>query len=353
MELPQIVLLPWTYGPLVSLAAVLALWLIKRRGFALIVRMAARTATRMDDLFLDAAGRPLNLLIIASGLLLLGRLLPLNEEADTGIALAYKFCVIAAFVWFIDRLARELIDMYSKRVAFIGQGRAAIQGGVRALFFTLGGMILLDSMGISITPLIASLGVGSLAVALALQGTLANMFAGLHLMADKAVERGQHIGIGPGQEGQVEGIGWRSTRIRTQSNVTLIVPNAKLVDSVISNYDLPAAQTAVQIPVGVHYDSDLGQVESVTLDVARQVLRDARGGQGRSEPVLRYTAFAESSITFVVILTAPTWSDQPLIRHEFLKRLHDRYRREGIVIPYPVRTLDLPDRVLERLAPAT
>ncbi|HET6373555.1 MAG TPA: mechanosensitive ion channel family protein [Candidatus Polarisedimenticolia bacterium] len=349
MDLSGILLLPWAYAPLLSLAAVLALLLFKRRLFGLASRMASRTATGLDDVILSAAGPPLNLLIVASGILLADRLLPLTEETDRIMALLYRICLIAGFIWFIDRLARQLLNHYAERFPFLSQARGVVQGIVRGLFFGLGVLILLDSLGISITPLLASLGVGSLAVALALQSTLANMFAGLHLLADKAIEAGQFIRLDSGLEGEVERIGWRSTRIRTPASTTLIVPNSKLGDSVIINFDQPYSQTTITVPVGVHYLSDLSRVEKITLEVAAAVMREVEGGVPGFQPSLRYTAFADSAVTCNVLMRVSGFRAQPLVQHEFLKRLHERYRAEGIQIPYPTRTLDLPPQVVDRM----
>ncbi|HZI92677.1 MAG TPA: mechanosensitive ion channel family protein [Patescibacteria group bacterium] len=352
MDFREYLLQPLIYGPLASLAMVLALLFLKRRLFKIVQRLAARTATRMDDLFLEAAGRPLNLIIVASGLQLLGRLLPLTEEADATNDLLYKGIFILALVWLVDRLARGLIDIYSAHIPFLSQARGVVTGLVRGLIVALGGLILLDSMGISITPLLASLGVGSLAVALALQGTLANLFAGIHLLADKAIEPGQYVRLESGQEGIVERIGWRSTRIRLRSNATLIVPNQKLVESVITNYELPASDTGITVTLGIHYDSDLDLVERVTIEVANEVMRQVEGGVPAFQTFVRFTAFGDSSISLDVVLRSKSYPDGVLVRHEFIKRLRKRYRSEGIVIPYPVRTLDIPGATLERLGPS-
>src|SRR5262245_7053820 len=106
MSLQDLLLQPWIYGPLVSVAAVAVLLFVKRRVFRIVRVLAARTETRIDDILLDASGRPLTLFIIASGLQLLGRLLPLTQEADRVDDLAYKGVVILSLVWFVDRLAR-------------------------------------------------------------------------------------------------------------------------------------------------------------------------------------------------------------------------------------------------------
>jgi len=353
IDLQGILLLPWIYGPLLSIAAVAALLLVKNRCTLLVSKVASRTSTRLDDLVLGAASGPLNLLIAASGILLLDRLLPLTEEIDRAFGLGYRACIVAAMVWFVDRLSRGLLAIYSERVPALSPARGVIQGLVRGLFLGLGILIFLDSIGVSITPLLASLGVGSLAVALALQDTLANLFAGMHMLADKSIEPGHFIRLETGQEGYVEKIGYRSTRIRMPADVMIIVPNSKLVGSVITNYDLPGSPTSLLVPAGVHYDSDLARVEAITLEVARGVLREVTGGVAEFEPLVRYESFADSSIRFNVVLRARNWPDGNQVRHEFIKRLHARYRAEKIVIPYPVRTLDIPDRVLERMAAAS
>src|SRR5262249_7265469 len=156
-----------------------------------------------------------------------------------------------------------------------------------------------------------------------------------------AIEPGQFIKLETGQEGDVQRIGWRSTRIRTRSNATVIVPNQKLVESVIINYQLPTPDTRITVPVGVAYDTDLRKVERVAARVAGEAMRAGEGDTG-FEPTIRYTALAESSVTFDVLMRTKSYPDAPTIRHEFIVRLHERYRAEGIVIPYPVRTLDIP-----------
>ena len=348
MDFQELATHPWIYGPLASLGTVLALMLLKRWVFRVVSRLASKTATEMDDLVLAAADHPLTLLIFSSGLLLLSRLLELPPEADRALFAVYTACIVTAMVWFVDRMSRGLLERLSRRIVFIAQARGVIQGAVRGIFIAIGILILLDSMGISITPLIASLGVGSLAVALALQDTLANLFAGMHLLADKAIEPGNFIRIESGQEGRVEKIGYRSTRVRMVTNVTLIVPNLKMVNSVITNYSQPDSQTGVAVPAQVGYQCDLEHVERVTLDVAKQVMRETEGGAPETEPQVRYQGFGESGIDFNVILQARSAPDLNQLRHVFIKRLHERYRAERIDIPYPVRRLELPPGLLER-----
>ena len=96
--------------------------------------------------------------------------------------------------------------------------------------------MMLNAVGVSITPIITALGVGGLAMALALQDTLSNLFAGIHILAEHTIRIGDFIRLETGQEGYVEDISWRTTRIRMLPNNMVIVPNSKLAQSVVVNY---------------------------------------------------------------------------------------------------------------------
>lgn len=182
---------------------------------------------------------------------------------------------------------------------------------------------------------------GGLAVALALQDTLANLFAGIHILASRKVQPGDFIRLDSGEEGYVVDINWRNTTIRQLPNNMVMVPNARLAGAILVNYHRPVEEMSVLVQVGVAYDSDLEQVERVTIDVARDVLREVEGGVPGFDPFIRFHTFGDFSVDFTVILRAREFTDQYLITHEFVKRLHRRYRAEEIEIPFPIRTVEL------------
>jgi small-conductance mechanosensitive channel len=163
------------------------------------------------------------------------------------------------------------------------------------------------------------------------------------------IQLGQFIRLDSGEEGYVEKIGWRSTWIKLAPNNILIVPNKTLANSRVLNYDYPSREVVISVKVGVGYDSNLAQVEKITQEVADETLRNVPGGLAEFKPLLRYEEFGDSAINFTVTLRARAYSDQGLIKHEFIKRLHERYKKEGIVIPYPIRTLDLKPQMLQSI----
>ncbi|MGB2662254.1 MAG: mechanosensitive ion channel family protein, partial [Candidatus Omnitrophota bacterium] len=127
---------------------------------------------------------------------------------------------------------------------------------------------------------------------------------------------------------------------RMLPNNVVVIPNKVLVTSKVLNYYYPQTEMAVLVQVGVHYDSDLEHVERVTIEVGEEVLKEVKGGVPEFKPFIRYHTFNDFSIDFTVILRAKEFVDNYLVKHEFIKRLHRRFNEEGIVIPYPIRTLD-------------
>jgi len=182
-------------------------------------------------------------------------------------------------------------------------------------------------------------------VALAAQDTLANLFAGIHILIAKHVRKGDYVRIDGENEGFVEDIGWRNTSFRSSANNLVVVPNSKLASSIITNCSLPESTLVVKLVIGVAYDSDLAKVEAATLEVAKAVMSAEATSKGL-EPAVRFHTFADSSILFDVSLPVHEFSAQGLVKHRFVMALQERYRREGIVIPYPVRTVQLSPELL-------
>lgn len=207
--------------------------------------------------------------------------------------------------------------------------------------YTIGILFLLESFGVAISPLLTALGVGGLAVALALQDTLANLFSGINILVAKQIKIGDFVKLSSNEEGHVVDMNWRNTTIKTGSENMVVIPNQKFASTTITNYAQPFAECSIAIPVGVSYESDLDHVEKVTIAVAKIILQETEGGVNSFEPVVRYNGFAESSITFNVILRVKSVTDQYLVRHEFIKRLHVRYQQEGIKIPVLTGTVNL------------
>ncbi len=332
---------PWLYIPLLYFLWVSILLLIKKVLYIRIKKFAEKTKTRIDDIFLSSLNLPLILLIFVSGGVLISKFIYVETPFIRGFNIAFKATAIVAVILFFDKLLRNLIENYASRIDILKTSKGITQGIVRIVVLGLGLLILLDSFGVSITPVLASLGIGSLAVALALQPTLENFFAGIQIIIDKPIKVGQFVKLDSGEEGYVEKIGWRSTWVRMLPNNVVVIPNKVLINSKVLNYYYPEQELAVLVQVGVHYESDLEKVERVTIEVGEEVMKEVRGGVPEFKPFIRYHTFNDFSIDFTVILRAKEFVDNYLIKHEFIKRLHKRYKEEGIVIPYPISAVNL------------
>ncbi|MDP8299695.1 MAG: mechanosensitive ion channel family protein [Candidatus Tantalella remota] len=337
MDVPAAIYIPVLYFLWVSVFLIL-----KRVVFGAIKRFATKTAFRFDDVLMHALDLPLLLFVFVSGIAVLDNIFQFGTDGEllVMVDIVFKATTIIAIIIFFDRLFTGLVKTYSENIPALRDSKGVIQIILRAVVMGLGLLILLDNFGVSLTPILASLGVGSLAVALALQPTLENFFSGMQLIIDKPIKIGQFIKLDSGEEGYVEKIGWRSTWVRMLLNNTVVIPNNVLVNSRVLNYYYPETEISIKIQAGVHYDSDLDHVEKVVVEVAKDVLENVEGGVKDFEPNVRFHTFNDSSIDFRVLLRAQEFTDSYLLKHEFIKRLHKRFKEEDIVIPYPIRTLD-------------
>lgn len=341
----------WIYVPVIYFLWVVVLISIKKITWAAITGFAKKTEAKVDDIVLHSLDLPINILIFASGIFVIDQISPLKADGELTqmIMIGFKAATIIAIVLFLDKLFAALIETYSHKVSVLQTSKGVMRVILRVVVMSVGVLILLDSFGVSITPILASLGIGSLAVALALQPTLENFFAGVQIVIDRPIRLGQFVKLDSGEEGYVEKIGWRSTYVRQLPNNTVVVPNNKLVNSKILNYYYPQKEMAVLVQVGVSYEADLAHVEKVTIEVGEEVLKTVQGGVATFKPFIRYHTFNDFSIDFTVILRAQEFVDNYLIKHEFIKRLHKRYNEEGIVIPFPIRTLEANQEYLDAL----
>jgi small-conductance mechanosensitive channel len=342
----------WTQGVLAFVLWVVVFMTAHRLLMRTLRRIAERTAWTWDDVLIGAMRWPSFIAILASGLVVMGRILPLDPEWDRGFDVLLAAAIVLALILFVDRATSGLLDRMAQRHTVLLGARGLVQGAVRGVIIGIGLLVFVDSIGISIAPILASLGVGSLAVALALQETLANLFAGFHLIADKPIEAGHYVRLQSGEEGHVLRVGWRSTWITTPQNNMVVVPNSKLSGAVLTNYDLPTSEAVFIVDVVVAHGSDLEQVERVTLETARETLAAVPEAAHGFEPLLRIAGYGESGMRLNVTLSARNLRDSQVVRHEFLKRLTTRYRRERILIPFPTRTIDAPPGLFAGSPPA-
>jgi small-conductance mechanosensitive channel len=237
-----------------------------------------------------------------------------------------------------SRVSLGLLDVWSKNNTSL-PSTGIFKGLINATIFSLGFLFVLQSFGISITPLITALGVGGLAVSLALKDTLSDLFGGINIILSKTMKEGDYVELSNGYQGYVKNIGWRYTTIQERANNVISIPNSVLSGSVSKNYTSMDAAFRVPIQVGVSYDSDLDHVEKVALEVAGKIYEELDCVSKDYKPTIRFREFAASSINFFIYFQGKKFGDHNVILNAFIKKLHKRFQEESIEIPYPIRTV--------------
>ncbi len=302
-------------------------------------KITEKTKTDLDDIILRIITKPLYALIILTGLYFgLKRLSDITSYFSWIDKLFFVSIVLLIFLM-LSKILSLFISRWLKVQRGFEKTPKLIIKIVNIIIYLIALLIILEHFNIKITPIVAGLGISGLAVGLALQSTLSNFFAGLHIISDRPISVGDFIELEDGISGYVEDIGWRSTKIRTLPNNIVIIPNSKLAESTIINQSIPQLERAAVVQCGVSYESDLEKVEKVTIDVAKKIQEKIPGAVKTFEPFIRYHTFGDSNINFSIILRVEEPVARYLIIHEFIKALKARYDKEGIEISWPVRKI--------------
>lgn len=326
----------------VFLGVSVALLIVRSAAFKYLIRWARKTDTTADDILLEAIKSPTIYWSLAVGLYIALDTSGFPKKyVAYGLNALYILIILSVTLAVANISSNIFLNKIKKSAAaqpVTGLSRTVIKG----LIFALGFLIILNGLGISITPLLTALGVGGLAVALALQDTLSNLFAGMHILVENSVRVGDYIKLSSGEEGYVTDIGWRTTRVRQLSNNMIIIPNNKLVQSNVTNYHLPEKRMSLPINIGVSYDSDPDVIEKVLVEEALAAAGEVAGLLKDPPPFVRFIpGFGDSSLDFTLVCQVEEYSDQYLAQHEIRKRVFKRFKKEGIEIPFPIRTVHL------------
>jgi len=324
---------------LIIIGAVFFGWVFKRFIHGYLQKLAKRTAFKTDDLLLEAIERQIIIWLGLAAVYYITKtteyLLPYSANIIRIIVLTFILSITIA----ISKFLVGLIDVWSAKQARAIPSTKIFVNLIRAIVVTIGVLVALDYIGVSITPMLTALGVGGLAISLALKDTLSDVFAGLHILLSKKVVPGDFIELESGQKGDITNITWRNSTIIERTNNVFIVPNSVLSTGIIKNYDTLDRTFTAKFMLGVGYESDLSLVEKVTVEVAKEVVTGIDEHVKDFTPFVRFYEFGDSSINIKVFFKVYRYGDQWYLFHKFIKELVIRYRKEGINIPFPIRTV--------------
>jgi MscS family membrane protein len=323
----------------ISLAILGGSYLVARLASSLLARLVTRRATGGDPGFQSrpvlALRGPITFALFMVGAWVAIHRLPLPARWTAALDGTLFVAGVFAFAMALARLYGILLTWYAAHSRRAGESPPAVEfgpllGKLGTVFIGLVAVItLLQHFGIDVASLVVSLGVGSLAVGLAAQDTLANMFAGFTLMLDRPFRIGDRVQLASGEVGDVEAIGMRATRIRTIDDVTLVVPNGLLVKERLLNLSHPSRRLVTKVEVGVAY----GAAAAGVRRLLEESVRAAEGVDHDSPCRVLLSRFGDLGLYYVVVFRVRDYSEQAEARSAVLEQIHRRLGEAGIAIP--------------------
>jgi small-conductance mechanosensitive channel len=323
----------------ITLDAVLVV-VLKVLGF-----LVGKTKTTLDDRILKVLGSYLPTISIVTSLWIsLESIYPDILVEGYGEFEVYTLLMTAIAGFLLSSLANAVLIWYGleirtdKRKVRDSEVFPFVRNVVRVSIVLIFAVFILQRLGFETGAIITGLGVGGLAVALALQDTLGNFFAGVHILVDKPFREEDYVKLENGVEGSVKQIGWRTTRLITPMNNEVIVPNSKLSNSILENFSTPNEQSGLTYSIGVDYREDIDGVEKIIFDTLRSV--------GKSNPILdeqsvwvRFDSFGDYSLNFKFGYNVKGYVNRFAILKEVNRELFYAFKKNDINIPFPVRVL--------------
>jgi MscS family membrane protein len=333
------------------LAAVVLGWIAKRFLATVGRRIISRTASELDDLILNILLEKIKWIAVVTGAYLASEeIAKSTTEADITarqllgyangiIFVCFVIVVTIVLIRIVDTSIKHAMERHARRTSSkLNEALLPlINRVVNILIATIALIIVLDHFGQDISSLVVSLGVGSLAIALAAQDTLANMIAGFVIMLDRPFRVGDRIQLPSGEVGDVYEIGIRSTKILDFDNNTIVSPNADLIKGRIVNYSYPEQVIRVVVEVGVAYGTELDRAKLIMTSLAKQhpdVLKDPL-------PEVFVVALADSSVNLRLVARTGDFRKKFLIETTLREQIYNTFRAEGIEIPFPQRVVYL------------
>jgi len=306
-------------------------WVVRHILYARLRRSTAAGA-RIDSMLVESLHGPLLLWILILAIHLAAEYSDLPRSVTRWSARVLLALWIVSLTLVLSRLSQRMVRTHSTKLEGALPVGTLTQVLAGLIIWILGILTLLQMVfNVDIRAILAALGVGGLAVALALQDTLSNLFAGFYVSVARQIRIGDFVKIDAGQSGYVQDIGWRSTTLRELGGNLIFIPNNKLAQSIVTNYNLPQRPMGIGITVPVTYDSDPSQVERLLTEVGSAAVGQVPGLMKEPAPSAKFIpGFGKTSMDFTLDCHVAEFADQYLVQHELRKRIYRRFREEGV-----------------------
>jgi len=331
---------PYLQAVVIIIAFGLLAKLADRLITGIIAQFVSRTQTRFDDDLVAIMHRPILTTVGMIGLVLATYRLDFSDELRTTTIAFLQTILVLIWLVFGLRLSRIVLNamkQQERRFQFVQQTTEPLLTNAAAvIIFVAGVYTILVAWDINVTGLVASAGIVGLALSFAAQDTLANLFAGVAILADRPYQIGDFIILDTGERGQVTRIGLRSTRLLTRDDVEVSIPNGVMGHAkIINEAGGPPRRYRVRVSIGVAYGSDIDQVMEILLGIAA----DHEKIYSTPEPRARFRKFGESSLDFELLCWIERPVDRGIVTHDLNYEIYKRFSTQGVQIPFPQRDL--------------
>lgn len=335
---------PYLRAGIVFLAVSLVVRILMFILARIIPVFTSKTKTDLDDVILKKISAPLTFLALLAGVrFALGEI-----NIEENLILTIEGVVSTLMIVFGSILVYYIVDAlvtigyhdFGKKIrGKVNESLLQFFHSMLVILVIVGAfLVILASWGVEIGPLLAGLGVAGIAIAFALQSTLANVFGGISMLLDRSINVGDVVELDDGTKGHILKINLRSTKVKTFNNKLMIIPNGKLSESNIKNVALPGPETRVVVPFSVAYGSD---IENVKKSVLREIKKVKGLIQKESAPVIRFLEMADSSLNFKAYFYIESFEDLLSALDEANTRIYNALNKAGFEIPFPQMDVNL------------
>ncbi|MEE8167599.1 MAG: mechanosensitive ion channel domain-containing protein [Candidatus Hydrothermarchaeales archaeon] len=329
---------------LVALAIVLAAIVVSKLFLTFVERyveeFAKKTDTKIDDFILRITKVPIYILLILLGIYF--ALAYVQFPWLSGIEGFFKVIGIVIVTWVGYSISSVIIREYGQSLASRTSTDIydilvpVAEKITKITIIAIGILVVLDILRIDITPMIAGMGIAGIAIAMAAQDTLSNVFSGFYLMVDRPFAIGDRILLESGELCEVMNIGMRSTRLYNVIDHTQItIPNSGIANTRITNISAPDTKLKLAVPIGVAYESDIDKVKKILLEIADEAPHVLQ----KPPSSATFRSFGDSSLNLMLVVWIDDVKEKITVLDYINCRIKDMFEEEGIEIPFPIRTV--------------
>jgi MscS family membrane protein len=307
-------------------------------------KMASRTKTQFDEMIISIIKGPLSMAISIIGLTIALQFLTLEPGMLGFFSALLSVLISIAFIWFFMRFVEVFVDAYIVPRAAKTDSKLddeivpVLKKALKALVIIFGILSMASNFGYDITAMIAVLGVAGIGIGFALKDTMENMLSGVLIYMDRPFRIGDRIKLADGTYGDITDVGLRSSKIKNLDNNIVIIPNSKMINTVVENYVMPSKKLKQSFNIGLVYETSPKKMKQA-IKIIEDAIKTTEGVTS-DEPIIRFMGFGDFSLNLLClywIKSLKYWDSKHFVNMKIL----EEFEKAGISIAFPTQTIHM------------